>query len=74
MKTQLSRAWKFLLPALTTIWNAVELRDLLIFGGLFLLSHGVAMVYAPAAWMVFGAGVFAVGYFGLPRVWSGRAE
>lgn len=45
-------AWP--LAALRLLGGLFGLRDVFLFGGLASLAHGVAQVYAPAAWMVVG--------------------
>lgn len=55
-------------------WKQIELRDLLIFGGLSIASYGISSFSYPVALVVFGLGLFAVGYFGLPRVGNDDAE
>lgn len=39
---------------LKTIADRFDLRDGFMFGGLSLVAIGVAQIYAPAAWIVFG--------------------
>ncbi len=39
----------------------VELRDVVVFGGLGIGCHGLAMINVPAAWMVCGLVIFALG-------------
>ena len=41
--------------------GAVDLRDLLVFGGLAAIGYGVNMIYPPAAWIVCGAVLFWLG-------------
>lgn len=42
-----------------------DLRDLVVFGGLALAGYGAWLVYAPAGFIVGGAGLFYVGLFGV---------
>lgn len=36
----------------------LELRDVLAFGGLAMVGYGLALVYAPLAWIAVGAVLF----------------
>lgn len=40
---------------------AIELRDVLCFGGLGCVAYGLAQVYVPAAWIVPGVALFWLG-------------
>lgn len=44
-----------------------ELRDVLVLVGLALLVTGAGMIYRPAAYLVAGAVLMAIGLFGVPR-------
>lgn len=39
----------------------IELRDCFVFGGLAAAVYGIALVYAPAAWITGGAALFWLG-------------
>ncbi len=40
------------------LFREIDLRDLLCFGGLALVTVGVWQIYPPAAWIVTGAALF----------------
>lgn len=44
-----------------------ELRDVLVLVGLALLATGTAMIYPPAAFILVGAVLLALGLFGVPK-------
>jgi hypothetical protein len=46
----------------------IELRDVLIGGGLLIFSIGVALIYRPAGVIAFGLGLYKLGYFGVPAL------
>lgn len=46
---------------LAKIFAAVDLRDTFVFGGLAAVGYGIAQIHVPAAWIVVGAVVFALG-------------
>ena len=39
----------------------IDLRDVLVFGGLAMIGNGIAAIYPPAAWIVCGAALFWLG-------------
>jgi hypothetical protein len=43
--------------------SPIDLRDVIVFGGIALASYGSFLVYKPAAFIVAGAALFVVGYF-----------
>lgn len=52
---------------LRPLLDALDLRDLFVFGGVALVSIGSGMVYLPAALVVAGIALLAIGVFGVPR-------
>lgn len=59
------RRLRALLAAILTrgkgLAGQVELRDVFVFGGLWIGCHGVAMVNEAAAWMLCGLVLFMLG-------------
>lgn len=51
------RVWKHIIG----IARQIELRDAFVFGGLGLAVHGIAELNGPAAWIVCGVVLFALG-------------
>lgn len=47
--------------------KAVGARDVFVFGGLALVTVGAGMIYRPAAALVAGAGLLAIGVMGVPK-------
>ena len=45
----------------TGLRNALDTRDVFVFGGLAALAYGIAQVHVPAAWIVCGALMLAIG-------------
>lgn len=43
---------------------APNLADLFVFGGLGCVCYGAWLVYPPAAWIIGGAALFALGWLG----------
>lgn len=41
--------------------DAVELRDVLVFGGIGMVGYGIAAIFPPAAWIFCGAAIFWLG-------------
>jgi len=41
--------------------EAIDLRDLFVFGGLGCVAYGVAQIHEPAAWIVAGCALFWLG-------------
>lgn len=47
--------------------DAIDLRDVVVFGGLAAIVYGVSLVHEPSAWIVGGSAAFGMGVFGVPR-------
>jgi hypothetical protein len=45
----------------------LDLRDVLVLVGLALLAAGVGMIYRPAAFILVGLVLMALGLYGVPR-------
>jgi hypothetical protein len=45
----------------TFIAKAIDMQDIFVFGGIGLVSYGLAQIYPPAAWVAAGAALFWLG-------------
>ena len=45
------------------IESPIDLRDVIVFGGIALASYGSYLIFRPAAFIVAGVALFVVGYF-----------
>lgn len=43
------------------LWPDIDLRDLLVFGGIASAGYGISLVYPPAAWIFCGLASFWLG-------------
>jgi len=60
--------WRRWWKAFVAVCKDIDFRDGLVFSGLLLLSIGVGAIRWPIGFIVFGVGLFIIGYFGLPNL------
>jgi hypothetical protein len=55
------RRLKEILPDLRRLVPDIDIRDVLVFGGIAAAGYGVGMIYPPAAWIFCGLALFWLG-------------
>lgn len=50
-----------MIAGLKRLRSPVDLRDLMVFGGIGMVGYGISLVHPPAAWVVVGVSLFWLG-------------